>query len=167
MIRRLALTSGLAVLSAITLATKAQAQNAAAPSEETIMFSATVGSVCTFSDTKPGVLGQFNSRLSTIPQEGGTAGETVVNCTSEPNNITVTAPRQVTAPSSFNQGLSRAFVSYGGQTINSDGPGGPGGSSLNVPAGGATLQVDMEIDGNGNLPPGLYEYEVTVTASPN
>jgi hypothetical protein len=162
MIRRLALTSGLAVLSACALAPKAQAQNAAAPSEETIMFSATVGSVCTFSDTKAGILGQSTSGLSTL--EGGTAGETVVDCTSEPNNITVTAPRQVTAPSSFNQGLSRAFVSYGTETVSSDGP---GPSFLNVPAGEATLQVNMDVESNGPLPPGLYEYEVTVTASPN
>lgn len=163
MIRRLALTSGLAVLSAITLASKAQAQTSAAPSEETIMFSATVGSVCTFSDTKPGILGQSSSRLSTNSQDGGTAGETMVNCTNEPNNITVTAPRQVTAPSSFNQGQLRAFVSYGGQIASSDG----GPPSLSVPAGGATLQVNMDVESNGPLPAGLYEYEVTVTASPN
>ncbi len=162
MIRRLALTAGFAVLSTMALTTRAHAQTAA-PSEETIMFSATVGSVCTFSGTKPGILGQFNSRLSTNPQEGGTEGETVVNCTNEPNNITVAAPRRVKAPSNFNQGQSRAFVSYGGQGVSSDGS--P--PSLSVPAGGATLQVGMEVDSNGPLPPGLYEYEVTVTASPN
>ena len=162
MIRRLALTAGFAILGAMALAPKAHAQTAA-PSEEKVMFNGTVGAVCTFSGTKPGTLAQFPSGLTTDSQGGGTEGETIVTCTGDNNNITVAAPRKVKAPANF-QGSSIAFVSYGPQSISSDGS--P--NSLQVPAGDATLQVGMQVDSNGGaLPPGAYEYEVTLTAVSN
>jgi len=161
MIRRLALTAGFAILGAVAFAPKAQAQNAA-PSEETIMFSGTVGAVCTFSDTNPGTLSEFTGGLTTNPQGGGTSGETTVTCTGDNNDISVAAPRRIKAPANF-QGSSEAFVSYNQDTANSNG----GPSFVKVPAGEATLQVNMEVQSNGPVPPGAYEYEVTLTAVSN
>ena len=162
MIRRLALTAGFAILGAVAFVPEAQAQNAA-PSEETIMFTGTVGAVCTFSDTNPGTLGEFPGGLTTDPQEGGTSGETTVTCTGDNNDISVAAPRRIKAPANF-QGSSEAFISYNQDTASSNGS---GPSFVKVPAGEATLQVNMEVDSNGPLLPGAYEYEVTLTAVSN
>ena len=160
MIRRLALTVGFAVLGAVAFEPNAQAQTA---ESETIMFSGNVGAVWTFSDTQPGTLALLDDvTLGTLPEAGGISGVTMVSCTNDNNEISVATPRQVQAPANF-QGSSTAFVSYNDETADSD-----NGDSFQVPAGESTLEVDMLVENTaGPLPDGVYEYEVTVTATSN
>lgn len=162
MIRRLALTAGLAVISAIALAPKAHAQVAAGPANETVEFSGTVGSTCQFSGTKAGVLGASPNGMAT--KEVGTSGETTVNCTGG-GEVSVSPPRKSDAPTNFTAapGSLKAYISDPqGETRNSDSP-----EPLQVlPGANVLLKVDMEVGSEGTLPPGVYEYEVTLTATP-
>lgn len=169
MIRRLALTASFAVLGAVAVAPKAQAQ-AAAPATETIQFNGAIGSVCTFKNTTAGVLVDLAGiDLTTAPDEGGTEGETTVNCTSSSNSITVSEPRQIQAPPDFVERVGRSVseVSYNGQSAQSLSASGPA-TSLQVPAGDSTLKVSVFVrTEDDNVPPGIYQYEVDVTATPN
>lgn len=168
MIRRLALTAVLAIFGAITLAPKAQAQ-VAQPETEAVPFSGTVGSVCQFSNTTPGTLAQRNPTSSILesvfqpiaPEAVGVPGRTTVNCTNG-GEISVATPRQLSAPPGFTPQDLRAFVFDGNKVADSN-----GGTPIIVTSDAdVPLQVGMAVIGNGSLPAGAYEYEVTVTAAP-
>ena len=166
MIRRLTLTAGLAVLSAVALTPKAQAQ-VAQPETEAVPFSGTVGSVCQFKDITPGTLAQRDPRtlesvFDPIAPPTGVPGRTTVNCTNG-GEISVSTPTAVNVPSGFSPQDLIAFVFNGNQVADSNGsPPIIVTSDADVP-----LQVGMSVRANGSLPAGAYEYEVTVTASPN
>ena len=165
MIRRLVLTAGLTVLGAIALAPKAYAQVAAPAANEMVKFEGAVGSVCKFSGTKPGELYQVDPVTldSDVPE--GKSGGITVNCTGE-NQISVAAPMPVKVPTGFTaDALLDAKISDGtNQTYAVDGPTTP----LNVtPAVDVPLTVDMVVESTNPLPPGVYQYDVMLTATPN
>lgn len=161
MIRRLALTAVLAVLSVMALAPKAQAQLA---EEEAVPFIGSVGSVCTFDGTVGGTLAvDNNGDISTFTDDGGgEAGTTTVNCTGG-GDITVAPPQVVEVPNGFT-GTSTATVSDPQDPeqnfVDSNGNG-----NLEVPAAAFDLDVDMAVVPDEDPIPGTYEYEVVVTAT--
>jgi hypothetical protein len=99
--RRLAVVSGVAVLSAVAFAPKAGAQTV------DINFGGNLPSICTFSATAAGTLGQFSSTVPYVEASNGTtigsigtAGSTTVNC-SNGGQVTVATPVKVGAPGGF------------------------------------------------------------------
>ena len=69
MIRRLALTVGLAALGAVAFSPKAHGQ-VATPANEEVTFEGNVGDVCTLTDVEPGILAQDGDLLSAIQMTG-------------------------------------------------------------------------------------------------
>ena len=186
MIRRLALTAGLAILGAVAFAPNAQAQVQAqnGTASETIPFSGTVGSACTFTGTQPGTLEAPGSstfvsgNVGVFSAGNGTAGQTTVNCTNG-GSLTVARPNPITVPPGFNPAVTQAIVATETDKapyLSSPGPRFDGGSwsqvipTLAIPNGeDVALQVAM-IAGENNgpvIPSGNYEYEVVLTATPN
>lgn len=158
MMRRLALTGVLTVLSVMALAPKAQAQLA---TDQPVTFEGTVGSVCTFDMTEGGILAEDeNGDLSTFA-DGGESGTTTVNCTAG-GDITVAPPQPMEVPNGFT-GEATAIVfdpENLENSVDSDGDG-----TLQVSAGDFDLDVDMAVVPDEELLPGTYEYEVVVTAT--
>ncbi len=185
MIRRLVLTAGLAVLGAVAFTPKAHAQTADAQPQtgtasETVPFSGTVGSTCAFTNTQPGILEpdqipSYVTANNTIFDGQGTTGKTTVNCTNGAS-ITVAQPNPIKVPPGFSPSVTQAVVSNGETVISSPGPKFDGGSwsqvgtNLPITAGeDVALDVGM-IAGEDNgpaIPSGMYEYEVTLTATPD
>ena len=162
MIRRLALTAGFAVLGAVAFAPSASAQVA---DTETVPFEATIGSTCTLSNPQQGDLVEAGDLLTSNPVEGGARGKIEVECTGN-NVVSVAAPVVLQVPTGFttvpNSEQARLFDS-GTEIANSD-----TGTTGSVAPGNATLEVEMEVIQNGSgFPPGLYQYDVEVTATPN
>ncbi len=190
MIRRLALTAGFAILGAVAFAPNVQAQTAdaqpqTATASETVPFSGTVGSACTFTNTQPGTLEApgatptfIAGNVGVFSEGNGTAGQTTVNC-SGGGSLTVAQPNPINVPPGFNPAVTQAIIAVTTDTApytSSPGPRFDGGSwsqvqaSLTIPTGqDLPLQVGM-IAGERNgsvIPSGIYEYEVTLTATPN
>ncbi len=177
--RRLAVVSGLAVLSAVAFAPKAGAQTV------DINFSGTVTGTCAFSGTTAGALGQ-NSPNSWVEGAGGipgmstafSAATTTVNCTSG-GTVSVSAPVKVAAPAAFVDTVKQALV-YDATANAYTSAGGPFDSvlwnqttaPLAIPANtNRTLRVGVVAGvrnfGVGAPPAGTYNYKVTLTATPN
>ncbi|MGL5193510.1 MAG: hypothetical protein ACRC8Y_07880 [Chroococcales cyanobacterium] len=176
--RRLALVSGLAILSAVTFAPKA----GAAPTDEIVPFGVTITGTCAFSNTQGGTLAQLGVNNywvaggGGIPQiDEGISGKTTLNCTSGAT-LSVAVPVQLSAPAGFNTPDNISVVYDGtnftraGNPINStswDKPLTP----LTIPAGiDVPLQVGMlagDTSSGGSIPVGTYSYTVTLTATPN
>lgn len=197
MIRRLALTAGFAILGAVAFAPNAHAQTADADAQpqtatesETVPFSGTVGSTCTFTNTQRGILEASGTNSSgasptyvtanvgVFSQGNGTAGQTTVNC-SGGGSLTVAQPNPINVPSGFNPSVTQAIVAVTTDTAPyTSSPGSrfdPGSwsqvqAALTIPTGqDVPLQVGM-IAGEkfgSVIPSGMYEYEVTLTATPN
>ncbi|MGB3758617.1 MAG: hypothetical protein WBA07_19920 [Rivularia sp. (in: cyanobacteria)] len=163
MIRRLALTAGFAVLSAVAFAPKAHGQVAPAVTEP-VTFEGTVGSVCTLTDPNPGVLVQAGDALVSRPIDGGESGSITVNCTGS-NEVSVAAPTPVQVPPAFATPLSlkAELMENGNPFADSD----TGATNSVAPGIDAVLGVDMEIISGSGFPAGVYEYDVEVTAAPN
>ncbi|MDJ1177441.1 hypothetical protein PJF56_01055 [Roseofilum sp. BLCC_M91] len=175
--RHLALASALAILSAVTLAPKAEAQNST-----TVNFNGTVNSTCTFSNVQNGTLVQPSPTAEYLMAESflnntGTSGSLQVNCTA-PSSLSISAPVKIQAPAGFNPDIVQAtlfnlilpmFTTNGnGQFSNSvpwNVPKSPITSFNNLPYN-VGLVVGRNANTNG-LPSGTYEYQVTVTATPN
>jgi len=174
--RHLALASALAVLSAVTFAPKAHAQNST-----TVNFNGTVSSTCTFSNVQNGTLVQPSATAEYLMAEStfnnvGTSGSVTVNCTA-PSSLSISAPVKIQAPAGFNPDIVQAalFDLVGVFTTNGNGqfssslpwnaPTAPIPALNNLP-----YNVGMVVGKNANtngLPSGTYEYQVTVTATPN
>lgn len=180
MIRRLALVSGLAVLSAVAFASQAGAQ--AVPQD--VEFGGNIKGTCTFTNTTAGTLATtaannpwVEASTGTTIGTTGTGGQTTVNCTSG-GALSVAAPVKVAAPAAFVDTVKQAVV-YDGTAFTSS-PGVPfdnGGwsrptTALTIPANtNRTLRVGMvagvNSPGTGAVPSGTYTYRVTLTATPN
>jgi hypothetical protein len=175
--RHLALASALAVLSAVALSPKAQAQNST-----TVNFNGTVSSTCTFSNVQNGTLVQPSATAEYLMAESylsntGTSGSLQVNCTAS-SNLSISAPVKIQAPAGFSPDIVQAVLFFDlflGATTNGNGqfsnglpwnaPTSPIPAINNVP-----YNVGMVVGKNANtngLPSGTYEYQVTVTATPN
>jgi hypothetical protein len=176
--RRIALVSGLAVLSAVAFAPKA----GAVPTNQDVNFDATITGVCTFTGTTPGTLVQdspINSWLEasngTLIGTIGTTGETTVKCTSG-GQLSVAAPVKVSAPPSFTSSVNHAVVydSTAGAYTSAGTALNPGWvkstTALTIPLNtDRILKVGMLTGENlqNGLPSGYYNYTVTLTATPN
>ncbi len=163
MIRRLALTAGFAVLGAVAFAPKAHAQ--AAPVTDTVRFEATIGSVCTLTDTQPGTLAQAGDQLVSDPDlGGGGSGKITVNCTGG-NEVSVAAPAEVSVPTGFTPIDLQSQLMQQDSTLVADSAGTTG--SVSTDGSDVILDVDMQVISGSGFPPGTYEYDVEVTATPN
>lgn len=176
--RRLAVVSGLAVLSAVAFAPKAGAQTV------DINFNGTIPGTCAFTSTTPGTLAQYTPTSSFVEASNstgvgtvGTAGTTIVNCTS-PGQITVGLPVKIAAPSTFTDTTKHAVVYDSVANANTSTSAGTAvwttgllTTPLAIPANTSrTLRVGMLVGVPGNtagVPTGTYNYKVTVTATAN
>ena len=191
MIRRLALVSGLAVLSAVAFASQAGAQ----PVPQDVQFDGNITGACTFIGTTAGTLVKRSPTSPFVEAAGpnagspsfglnGAVGRTTVNCTSG-GQLTVSVPLKLAAPNGFNDSIRQAFVGATTSGSLSNSPGlltststggtfpGYGGlvtAPITVPANTNTpLSVGMaagQITGTP-APTGNYQYSVTLTATPN
>lgn len=168
MIRRLVLTASFAILGAMAFTSKAHAQAAAAADEMMVPFEAIIGSVCQLSNPIQGDLVQAGDALTSDPTTGGTRGKIDVECTGG-NTISVAAPVAVSVPPGLSiiPGSEQARLFENGNPISiadSD----PGNTGTVIPGGAATLEVEMQVTQDGaGFPPGVYQYNVPVTATPN
>jgi len=177
MIRRLALVSGLAVLSAVAFAPKA----GAVQTTQDVTFGGTIVALCAFTGTTAGVLANqannawvegSNGGIGTI----GTAASTTVKCTSG-GQLAVSAPVKVAAPATFVDTIKQAVVSDGTNYTSSTGTPFDSGTwnhpttALTIPANiNVPLKVSAVIGVNsttGGVPVGTYTYKATLTATPN
>jgi hypothetical protein len=176
--RRLAVVSGLAVLSAVAFAPKAGAQTV------DINFSGTVTGTCAFSGTTNGSLGQYMPTAPFVEATNGTpigntgtTGTTTVNCTTG-GQVTVAAPVKVAAPTGFTDTTKHAVVYDVATNVNTSATvgtpiwiNGISTSPLTIPANtNRTLRVGMLVGvpgSTGGVPAGTYNYKVTLTATPN
>ncbi|MDJ1174638.1 hypothetical protein [Roseofilum capinflatum] len=175
--RHLALASALAILGAVTLAPKAQAQNST-----TVNFNGTVSSTCTFSNVQNGTLVQPSATAEYLMAESylsntGTSGSVTVNCTA-PSSLSISAPVKIQAPAGFNPDIVQAALFNPALPVFTTNGNGQFSNSLpwNAPtttiptANNSPYEVMMVVGKNANangLPAGTYEYQVTVTATPN
>lgn len=164
MIRRLLLTASFAILGAMAFTSKAHGQ--AAPDEMMVPFEAIIGSVCQLSNPIQGNLVEAGGTLTSDPTETGAArGKIDVECTGA-NTISVAAPVAVQVPPGFSAASAQAALFEDGNPIAiADSIGNTG----TVTTGSvATLEVEMQVtQGGGGFPPGVYQYNVPVTATPN
>ncbi|PSB45542.1 hypothetical protein C7B67_21310 [filamentous cyanobacterium Phorm 6] len=181
MIRRLALVSGLAVLSAVAFASQAGAQ--AVPQD--VQFGGNITGTCTFTGTTAGTLATtgvnnpwVEASTGTTIGTIGTAGQTTVNCTSG-GALSVAAPVRVAAPAAFVDTIKQAVVydATANAFTSAGAPFDTGGwtkptTALTIPANtNRVLRVGMitglNTIGTGAVPSGTYTYRVTLTATPN
>lgn len=180
MIRRLALVSSLAVLSAVAFASQAVAQ--AVPQD--VDFNGNITGTCTFTGTQNGTLATtpnnpwVEASTGTTIGTTGNGGQTTVNCTSG-GTLSVAAPVRVAAPAAFvdtikqavvYDGIANAFTSGGDPFDNSGWS--KSTTPLTIPANtNRLLRVGMITGvnnvGGGAVPTGTYTYRVTLTATPN
>jgi hypothetical protein len=185
MIRRLTLTAGLAVLCTVAFAAKVSAQ--AAPATETLEFTGTVGSVCSFpSSDSVGTLEAAPDNKSLEASNGipgtsnlGSPVEITVRCSSG-GTVTVATPEQTNGPSWSGGSFAFAYSSTLSPDITTS-SGIPGNvpssfslsentTPLTIPSNDeVTLNVGMlAVNGeDAPLPDGNYTFNVTVTASPD
>jgi hypothetical protein len=175
-LRRLALVSSIAALSAVAFNPKAQAE----PATQDINFAGTVPAVCTFSNTTAGSLVGTNGRLKgtggLANVAGGTYGTTSVVCNGGAA-LSVAAPVQVTAPPGFSEVNTQTIVHdpiYGQflQTVPTQGDAMINGYNFDPLSLGAneshSYRVGMVVvPNNDTIVSGSYSYKVTLTATPN
>ncbi|MGD1910453.1 MAG: hypothetical protein ACFB2X_06265 [Rivularia sp. (in: cyanobacteria)] len=157
MIRRLIVTSVLAVLSATAIAPKANAQSIDVP------FTGTVGGACSFSKPVPGTLKPYSQRStnSSSPRAliGNVQGKVTVNCNSSAK-VRASAPVQTGGPK-FTPKSSSASIKFAGTNHSY-------GTNTNMPlkTGESNIEVFPYIDKGTPLEPGTYSYRVTLTITP-
>jgi hypothetical protein len=173
---RLALAGALTILSAVALAPKAQAQDTV-----TIPFNGTVNSSCTFSGIQTGTLTQPSATAEYLMAHSGSnvgqSGSVTVNCTA-PSFLSISAPVKIQAPAGFNPDIVQAALFSNSSPLLTTNGNGQFSNSLPWNASTAPIfavnntpyEVSMVVGKNANtngLPSGTYEYQVTVTATPN
>ena len=175
-LRRLALVSSMAALSAVAFNPKAQAE----PATQDINFAGSVPAVCTFSNTTAGSLVGANGRLKgtggLANVAGGTYGTTSVVCNGGAA-LSVAAPVPVTVPAGFTAVNTQTIVydpTYGQnlRTVPTSGDVMFNGLNSAPLALGAnefhSYRVGMVVvPTNDTIVPGSYSYNVTLTATPN
>ncbi len=167
-------TAGFAIAGSLAIAGQAQAQSV------DVNFTGNVGSTCTFGVPTTGVLAPANqgilglSGLGNFPNvtNTGSAATVTLSC-GNGGTLTVGAPVKVTAPAAFTPAVTESFASVNGNNTSASvgarfttQPTTP----IAVPAGVQTVTVGM-ITGTGGapggqLPSGAYNYNVTLTATP-
>lgn len=174
-LRRLALITGIAALSAVAFNPKAQAET------KTVNFAATVAKLCTFSGTTSGTLAPGDGWLEGsggIPGlDTGTSGSTTLSCNGAAT-VSAGVPVKLSAPAGFDD-TNRQSVVYDVETTNAASSstgtrlwGVYTNSSLTVPADASrVLKVAMSAGAApgtaNNVVAGTYSYKVVVTATPN
>ncbi len=175
--RRLALVSGLAVLSAVAFAPKA----GAVQTTQDVTFGGSIVASCTFTGTTAGVLANQGSNAWVEGSNGGgignigTAASTTVKCTSG-GQLAVSAPVKVAAPATFVDTIKQAVVSDGTNYTSSSTP--FDNTTWNQPTTALTIPVNINVplkvsavigvnNTTGGVPVGTYTYKATLTATPN
>ncbi|MDY7013431.1 MAG: hypothetical protein SVX43_07460 [Cyanobacteriota bacterium] len=149
------LTSALVIAGSLVAMPSVLAQPAP-PSSVDVRFSGVVQGVCNFSTPIPGALAAKGSDFLDSQAPGGAAGQVTVTC-NRPARLTISDPIQTGGPPvPVIKGAS--FVS------SSNGP--SGSSSIPLSPGQSQLAVDMFVDSATPLPPGNYDYSVTLTVTP-
>lgn len=172
---RLALAGSLAILGAVALAPKAQAQDSVI-----IPFNGTVNSSCTFSGIQTGTLAQPSSNAEYLMAHSdsnvGQSGSVTVNCPSGSAKVSIDAPVKINAPNSFSPSVVQAVLTDGTNSTTASTNGQFSASApwnttnqtdITVNSASANLSVSMVVGKNANtngLPSGTYQYQVTVTA---
>ncbi len=173
MIRRLALTAGFAVLSAVAFAPNASAQVAI----ETVKFAGTIESSCQFNrggeTTTDGSLVLINEgKTLTSKGPGGISADTTIYCNGPTTTGTISVgnpipTQQAKTPAGDFNVVATVFESNDeSKTASSENS---SSFTLNFTDDNdpKTLFVDMEVNSTEPLPAGEYYYDVTVTATPN
>ncbi|MCC5658128.1 hypothetical protein LC608_14240 [Nostoc sp. XA010] len=178
MIRRIALATGLSLLSALTFASTASAET----KTQDILFSGTVPATCTFSNVQDGVLAQGSPGDSWVEGAAGIIGSTTgkpgtatLKCTSA-SSLSTGVPLQTAAPAGFNAPIKQSIVSDGtNYTSTSSGDPfdsglwGQSNAPLDIPAAtDVALTIGMiagDNTGGVPVPAGTYSYTVTLTAT--
>ncbi|MGD1910455.1 MAG: hypothetical protein ACFB2X_06275 [Rivularia sp. (in: cyanobacteria)] len=162
MIRRLIVTSVLAVLSAAAIAPKANAQSIDVP------FTGTVGGACSFTGLTPGKLvvnSATNATRIASYYSGGADGKVSITC-NRASSVKVSKPIQTAGP-------KFTPTSY---TVRVDDPSGKytavSQSVTNAPLAITTsskpipLKVRMSVTQNSTFAPGNYGFKTTLTVTP-
>jgi hypothetical protein len=165
MIRRSLLTSALALVGGAVVVPKALAQSVNVP------FNGTVPGACTFNTPTPGVLAVNDTFKPTMLLGGTSLGGTIAKGSSgfvqvvcnTAANVTINEPVQT---SGFKFNIKRNFASAvltgaNGDVINTTGT-----STLPIKAGITNFQVRMETESDSVIPPGEYQFYVTLTITP-
>ena len=162
MIRRLIVTSVLAVLSAAAIAPKANAQSIDVP------FTGTVGGACTFSGLTPGKLateapGDLNGLYSYT--NGGTDGKVSISC-NRASSLKVSKPVQTQGPQfTPTTYLAEARAPSGKYTyISQNGSGAP--LTIATSTNPIPLRIRMKFYSRSSLTPGTYGFKTTLTVTP-
>ncbi|MEO1393871.1 MAG: hypothetical protein AAFV90_13260 [Cyanobacteria bacterium J06634_5] len=160
--------SAIAVAGVSTTASGAFAQ--AAPVDDTVNFTGTVGSVCTFSNVVDGELGLDGpNSLESDSADGGLTGSIDLECTG-PAEVSVSLPEDNGSTTDILTGANN----YGAEvqvdptnfTVNTFGGGPSGPINFAVGPVSETLNVFMFVNAGSAIPAGAYDYNVVVTATP-
>jgi hypothetical protein len=159
------LVSSLWLISNAFLAKSAAAQSVDVP------FNGSVPGACIFNTPTPGVLGVNDTFEPTILLGGTSLGGTLARGRSgfvqvvcnTPANVTINEPVQTRG---FRFNLKRSFASAVLTGANGDVITTSGTSTLPIKAGTTNFQVRMEAESDSLIPPGEYEFYVTLTITP-
>ena len=162
------MASAVAATGISSAATGAFAQ--AAPTDETVNFTGTVGSVCVFSNNTPGTL-----MVDTVGDQiaagfpGATMGSVDLDCTGGVD-ISVGMPQD--NGSSTDLLLTAVDVRSFASVVGTPGAVASNDNGTSLSTGAIpgpfsdTVEVDMYIDAGAPIPAGAYDYNVVVTATP-
>ncbi|MEO1393874.1 MAG: hypothetical protein AAFV90_13275 [Cyanobacteria bacterium J06634_5] len=171
--------TAIAATAPIVVASETFAQ--AAPTDATVNFTGTVGSVCTFSNIVSGTLAlenlntlQAGAPTASIGTPSGTAGSVDLDCTGSAE-LSVSTPQNngsTTDLSTSPFAALNAFAEVG--AVSGPGPFAfASNSSLSSPSTGfmpgpfdTTVTVGMSVSITTDIPEGAYNYNVVVTATP-
>ncbi|HEY9633703.1 MAG TPA: hypothetical protein V6D14_09875 [Coleofasciculaceae cyanobacterium] len=164
-IRSSLLASTLGLVANTVLAKNAVAQSVDVP------FNGTVPGACNFNTPTPGALAVNDTFKPTMLLGGTSLGGTIAKGRSgfvqvvcnTPANVTINEPVQTRG---FQFNIKRNFASAvltgaNGDVINTTGT-----STLPIKAGITNFQVRMETESDQVIPPGNYEFYVTLTITP-
>jgi hypothetical protein len=172
--RIIALASCIA-LGSIALGGKAQAQTVVVPFEGTITNACVFGAPSNGVLARPGALNAVEGSAGLTGFGTGTASRVSVNCPTGAS-LTVAPPIAAAVPGAFASPVLQSVVQLNA-SANFTSAGGPfdtgvwakSTAAMLVPAGPQTLNVGMIAGTNaaGFPPAGAYNYNVTLTATPN
>lgn len=126
-----------------------------------VEFSVTVTPACTFTNASNGELQLPNNNLSLLQTK--TDAQVDLQCNSAAN-LKLDPPANISGPASLNTATLTAAASFGGTTLNSTG------SAARVfgsHGGIGRANISMQVNNNSApIPPGTYQFKVTLTATP-
>jgi hypothetical protein len=165
LIPRSVLASALLLVGSASFAKSALAQSVNVP------FNGMVPGACTFNTPTPGVLAVNDTFRPTMLLGGTSIGGTVAKGRSgfvqmvcnTTANVTINEPVQT---SGFRFNIKRNFASATLTGANGDVITTTGTSTLPIRAGITNFQVRMETESDAVIPPGEYEFYVTLTVTP-